>query len=164
MNNNEEQKIESIWADGIPQNVSEDMKLKIEDLLLMAIDFVIKKNLIPNGFKIEQALGKIDMLPNIIAKKNDKIYSIIVLPFLFPNYGVIHNSVRIQFVQRMKELNAIPLFAPVGFASIDKERAQASLALKQDLYNTLFRGYIILNDEPEQMLLLPNDQYITNFE
>lgn len=163
MNNQEQEKLESIWADGIPQNITDDKKLEFKDLLLMAVDHIVKNYAVVNGFKIEQVNAKPEVLPHIIMKKNDKIYTVIVLPFLYPNYGSLNEEVRISFVKKMNELEAVALFAPVGFASTDKERAKASLALKGDTFNLLFRGFVVLTDEPNQKLLVPNDQYVTQF-
>ncbi len=163
MNNQEQEQLESIWADGVPQNVSEDMKLQFKDVLLLGIDHVVKHFAMPKGFKIEQVNAKPDVLPHIIMKKDEKVYCVIVLPFLYPHYASIHDEIRIQFVKKMIDLNAMPLFAPVGFASTDKERAKASLALKGDTFNILFRGFVVLTDEPNQNLLVPNEEYLTEF-
>ncbi len=163
MNNENQEQFESIWADGVPQNITDDKKLEFKDLLLLAVDHVVKNFAIPKGFKIEQVNAKPDVLPHIIMKKNEKVYTIVVLPFLYPHYGSIHDEIRIQFVKKMTELKAMPLFAPVGFASTDKERAKASLALKGDTFNVLFRGFVVLTDEPNQKLLVPNEEYLTEF-
>ena len=64
---------ESIWADGCPQNVDEKMKINIQELMLMGIDFFVKKYAIPNGFKIEQTNGKLGLLPNVIIKKDNVV-------------------------------------------------------------------------------------------
>ena len=42
---------ESIWADGCPKNVKEEMKLNIQDLLLMGVDYLVKNYFMKKGFK-----------------------------------------------------------------------------------------------------------------
>lgn len=150
---------ESIWADGVPQNVKEEMKLNTQDLLLLAVDYAVKSICIPNGFKIEQAIAKLGYFPNIIMKKNDQLYAVAVVPFLYPNYGIINNKVRIDMVKNAKSNNAIPLMAPVGFKSIDEARANAQLALKGDVFEYLCRGFVELTDEENQNLFESYEQF-----
>ncbi len=150
---------ESIWADGCPKNIKEEFKLTIPQLLVLGVDYVVKKFAVPHGFKIEQAMANIEYLPNIIMKKNDKLYAVAVVPFVYPNYGCLNDKIRIEFVNASKKNGAMPLFAPVGFKSIDAERAKASLALKGDLFDILFRGFIILTDEPNQRMIVDNDEF-----
>ena len=143
---------ESIWADGCPQNVDEKMKINIQELMLMGIDFFVKKYAIPNGFKIEQTNGKLGLLPNVIIKKDNVVYGVAIVPFIFPKYGMLTDGARISMVKTLKEQNVIPLFAPIGFMSTDKERAKAEMALKGDTFNIMFRGFIELTDEEHQNL------------
>lgn len=151
---------ESIWADGCPANVSENSKLKIEELLLLAVDYVVKEYALKNGFMVEQAMANIQYLPNIIMKKNDQLYVVAVVPFVFPKYGYLNDTIRLEMVKNAKKFNAIPLFAPVGFKSIDEERAKAELALKGDLFNTIFRGFLVLTDEEHQNMIVPASDFI----
>ncbi len=151
---------ESIWADGCPKNVKEEYKLTTQELLLLAVDYVVKQYAMKNGFKVEQAMARIEYLPNIIMRKNDILYAVAVVPFVYPKYAHLNNEVRIKFVNDAKGYNAVPLFAPVGFKSIDKERAKASMALKGDLFDVLFRGFIKLTDEPNQQMLIPNNEFL----
>lgn len=150
---------ESMWADGVPQNVKEEFKLNLQDLLLLAVDYTVKNMCIPNGFKIEQAMAKLGYMPNIVMKKNDQLYFVCVVPFLYPNYGLINDRVRIDVVKNAKANNAICLMAPVGFKSIDKKRAEAGLALKGDVFEYLCRGFFELTDAPTQNLFESNNQF-----
>ena len=143
---------ESIWADGCPQNVDEKMILKVQDLLVMGIDFFIKKYAIPNGFKIEQTNANLSLLPNVIMKKDGTVYGVAIVPFVYPKYGMLTDGARISMVKTLKNQNVIPLFAPIGFVSTDKERAKAEMALKGDMFNIIFRGFIELNDNEHQNL------------
>ena len=143
---------ESIWADGCPQNVDEKMKCNTQDLLLMAVDYFIKNYAIPNGFKIEGANGKIGLGPNVIMKRYGIVYGLAIGPFVFPMYGMLRDEVRISMVKNLRSQNVIPMFAPMGFISTDKDRAKAQLALKGDTFKIIFRGFIELNDEEHQNL------------
>ena len=150
---------ESIWADGIPQNIKEEDKLDLDLLVAMATDFLMKNVVIPSGFKIEDGFPRKE-IPNIVMKKDGEEFAIIVCPSVFPKYTVINDEIRLQFVAMCKERNTIALMAPVGYMSIDDERAKAHLALKGDVFKTTFPGFIVLKDEPHQDLgIKPENMY-----
>lgn len=147
---------ESIWADGIPENIKEEDKLTLEILVGMATDYLMKNLLIPLGFKIEDGFPRPE-LPNIVMKKDGVSYAIIICPSVLPKYMIVNDEVRLKFVQMCKERNTTPLMAPVLYASIDKARAKEGIALKGDVFRTKCPGFIILNDEPEQDLTLTDE-------
>ena len=149
MENNME--YESIWADGCPEHVNEEDKMKPEELHVMAIDYVVKNILLKKGFKIEQGFPRKEF-PNIVCKKDDKVYAIVVFPSVFPNYVILRDEFRLDFVRMANEKGCIPLYAPVGYKSIDEERAKASMVLKGDVFLTTCPGFIILTDEEKQNL------------
>lgn len=139
---------ESIWADGCPLNVREDMKLKIQDLLLMGIDFLVKNYFMKQGFKVIETNGRIGYLPNIVVEKNDVKYAIAVVPSLFPQVGFINDGARIEFYKKMLEKECKAYQVPLGFLSIDKDRAKAQMALKGDVFRINFTGFVeIINEE-----------------
>lgn len=150
---------ESIWADGCPKNVKEEMKLNNQDLLLLAVDYVVKNVAIPNGFKIEQAVAKLGMYPNIVMKKDEQLYAVVVVPFLYPNFGFIQDKIRVEIVNDVKKYNAKPLCAPVGLKSTDNERAEAQMALKGDTFMYLCRGFVELTDAEYQNPFESLDQF-----
>lgn len=142
---------ESIWADGCPEVVNEEDKLPLEAFLGFAVNHIVRNYAIPNGFKIDQAIGdKIGNFPNIIMKKDGVTYAVAVLPSIFPNYLTLNDSVRKEYFKVCKEHDSVALFAPVGFRSVDDERAKAGLALKGDVFNTAFNGFVQLTDEDTQ--------------
>ncbi len=151
--------IESIWAAGCPQNVKEEQKLSFQDLLVLGVDYIVKQFALKRGFKIEVAQANIQKLPNIVLKRNDVLYAIAVVPFVYPNYAYLKDEIRIQLVHNVKAYNAIPLYAPIGFRSTDSERAKASMALKGDTFDILFRGFIQLNDKESQNLIVENTEF-----
>lgn len=141
---------ESIWADGCPKNVLEEDKLQPLDLLKLGINFVVDKCLVPNGFKLEKVSTQLTELPNIIVKRNDTVYGIAVVSSVFPNVLKLNDDIRVQFADMCGKNGIVPLYAPVGFKSIDEERAKASMTLKGDLFKISFVGFIKLTTEPEQ--------------
>ena len=148
--NNVNQNIpESVWADGVPANIEEKDKIQQPELHSMAIDYVMKKVILPKGFKIEQGFPRRDF-PNIVMKRDGVLYMVVVFPSVFPNYVTMNDEFRLKIVEGAKKFNAVPLYAPVGYKSIDNERAKASLTLKGDVFQTTFPGFIKLTDEPHQ--------------
>lgn len=150
MQNNPNQNIpESVWADGVPEHIEEKDIIKQEELHSMAIDYVMKKVVLPKGFKIEQGFPRRDF-PNIVMKRDGVLYMVVVFPSVFPNYVTMNDEFRLKIVEGAKKFDAIPLYAPVGYKSIDPERAKASLTLKGDVFQTTFPGFIKLTDAEKQ--------------
>ena len=116
----------------------------------MAVNYITKTVMIRYGFKIEPGFPRPNY-PNIVCKRNGKVYAIIVVPNIFPHFQIINEESRLQVVKQCKEKNIIPLFAPVGYRSLDKERAIEGLMLRGDIFVTIFRGFVILNETPDQL-------------
>ena len=150
---------ESIWAAGVPENVNPDDVLNMDLLVSMAVDYLMKNIIIPTGFKVEEGFPRKE-LPNIVMKRDGEVYAIIVIPSVFPKYTVINDELRLKFVNLCKERNVKPLMAPVGYMSIDDDRAKAGLALKGDVFKTTFPGFLILNDsEKQDMAIKPENLF-----
>ena len=164
-NLNEEQMPESIWADGIPEKIEETDKITQEQLHAMAVDYITKNIIIPKGFKLEPGFPRKDF-PNIICKRDGTIYAIVVFPSVYPNFVAINDEFRLKIVDLCKQIEkdvnsnkpkedtpdskVVALFAPVGYKSIDDERANASLVLRGDVFKTSFPGFVILTDAKHQ--------------
>ena len=146
---NNEQMPESIWADGIPENIKDEDKISNEQLVIMAVDHIVKTIIIPKGFKLEQGFPRKDF-PNIICKKDGVLYTITVIPSVYPNFVALNDDFRLQIVDISNKINATALFAPVGYRSVDEERAKAQLVLRGDVFQTAFPGFVVLTDEPNQ--------------
>ncbi len=165
MENNNEQKIpESIWADGIPETIDEKDKINQEQLHAMAVDYITKNIIIPKGFKIEPGFPRKDF-PNIICKRDGVIYAIAIFPSVYPHFVAMNEEFRAKYVELCKtmkknineskeegkpDVEVVPLFAPVGYKSIDDERANASIVLRGDVFKTSFPGFVVLTDAPHQ--------------
>lgn len=152
-NNNMQMMQESIWADGVvPTNVDDKFKFSVKELLMMCNDFIEKVFIAQNGFKLEGHAAEPNALPNIIMSKDGKKYAIAVVPSVFPKGALLKPEVKIQFYNKAKENNAIPLYTPVILASKDSARRQAECLLKGDLISFLWKGFIVLDDDPNQDL------------
>ena len=166
MEENKQQEMpESIWADGIPENIKEEDKINQEQLHAMSVDYIVKNIILPKGFKIEPGFPRKDF-PNIVCKRDGVIYSIVVFPSVYPHFVGINDEFRVKFVdlckkmesdvnankadKDMPDLKVVPLFAPVGYKSIDEERAKAAIVLRGDVFKTSFPGFVILKDVPHQ--------------
>ena len=148
-NNTRENIPESIWADGVPENIEDKDRISPEELHGMAIDYVMKKVILPKGFKVEQGFPRKDF-PNIVMKRDGVIYMVVVFPSVFPSYATPNDDFRLKVVENAKKFDAVALYAPVGYKSIDEERAKAQLTLKGDVFQTMFPGCIVLNDQEHQ--------------
>lgn len=144
--------LESIWADGIiPSYQKEDILTK-EEVLSMAIKFTLDNVLKDKGCEIIGINDKVGHYPNILLKKEDKLYGLIVAPCLFPGYSMIPNQVRIGYVNLCKTKNTIPLFSPVMLTSSDRVRSGAGLFLRGDIFRMVSFGHKIMTDNPTQDL------------
>ena len=141
----EKQKPESIWAPGIPANIQDKDKIGDAQLLDLAIKYVIDNILITKGFMIEQGFPRREF-PNVVCRKDGKVYSIIIIPSVYPGFKAISDNMRLQFVSLCEKQNATPCFAPVGFRSEDDQRANAGLLLKGDVFKITFPGFLIFDN------------------
>ena len=138
---------ESIWADGVPQNIKDDDRLGQNELLGMAIDFVMEHIVIEKGFKVERSFPRITA-PQIICKRDGVVYAIVVGVSMFPETSWLKDEFRLDFYKKSSEQNIVPLFTAVAFESIDKDRAEAKIALKGDVFKNHFSNVIkVTNDE-----------------
>ena len=144
---------ESIWADGVPANIKDEDRLTQDDLLGMAIDYVMNAIIIEKGFKIERTFPRITP-PQIVCKKDGVVYAIVVAPAIYPETSWLKDDFRLEFYKKATEQKIIPLFAPVSFESIDKDRAEARVALKGDVFKNHFINLIKVTDAPK---VTPND-------
>ena len=95
--NNENQVLESIWADGIPANIKkEDVMLPI-DILKLCIKFTVEQILLTNDYKIIGVIEDLHNFPNVTAEKDGKRYGIVVLPEIYPHFGGVPKDFRLQF-------------------------------------------------------------------
>ncbi|MDE7213290.1 MAG: hypothetical protein K2N42_01785 [Anaeroplasmataceae bacterium] len=146
----QENKRESIWADGIPAKIEDKDRLEPRAVLNKCIQYVIKYILQGKNYEILSAQDNLNCYPNIELKLEDKKYAVAVIPCIYPYFMPKNDKLRIGFAKAAKEKNYIPVMCPVPIRSIDKDRAEASIYLKGDLFQFANIGQIILTDEEEQ--------------
>ena len=147
---------ESIWAAGIPENIKEEDKLTLENLVALATDYIMKNIIIPRGFKVDDGFPRKE-IPNIVMRRDGEAYAVVICPSIYPHYTVVSNELRLSIVKVCKERQITPLMAPIGYMSIDDERAKAGIALKGDVFKTTFPGFLILTDEENQDMKLTQE-------
>lgn len=145
---------ESIWADGVPAKINKEDILTPENILSMCIRFTIEQTLKDKGYEVVGINGKVTELPNIVIKKEDKMYALVVVPCIYPNYMRQNDNLRIDFVNGCIKQNLTPVICPVLIHSTDKERALKSVMLKGDTFKISSLGQEILTNEPKQELAL----------
>lgn len=158
MEENKKQVPESVWAPGVPQNIKAEDVITLDNLTLMAINYLMTNVIIPHGFKIEPGFPRKE-IPQIGVKKDGVTYGIIVIPSIFPKYVTLQDEFRIKLVEMCEKAEIVPLFAPVGYKSIDEERAKASLTLKGDVFMTTFQGFIKLTKDEKQGYALTMENF-----
>ena len=154
---------ESIWADGVPANIKDEDRLMPDDLLGMAIDYVMNAIIIEKGFKIERTFPRITP-PQIVCKKDGVVYAIVVAPAIYPDTSWLKDDFRLEFYKKATEQNIVPLFAPVAFESIDKDRAAAKVALKGDVFKNHFVNLIKVTDAKNVTPADYNESMVFNLE
>lgn len=154
--NNENQELESIWADGVPANIGKEDLMEAIDILRLCIRFTVEKVIADKGYKILGIIDKLDRFPHITLEKDGTKYGLVILPEVYPRFGSVTDDFRLKFVSASKEHNVVPVFCPVLIKSIDDKRAEKGLLLKGDVFNCLNIGQAILNDEEKQEITPDN--------
>ncbi len=153
MQNNE---LESIWADGIPNKIEDKDKIEPKGILQMCIRFVLENILNKEEYKITSVQDNINAYPNIELIYNESKYAIAVVPCIFPYFIRNNDELRIGFAKASIEKNYIPVLCPVVICSVDEQRANNSIYLKGDLFKFANLGQKILNTEPHQEITPDN--------
>ncbi|MDE6241606.1 MAG: hypothetical protein K2M08_04175 [Anaeroplasmataceae bacterium] len=149
----QENKMESIWADGIPAKIEDKDKLEPRSVLNMCIHYVIEYILKGKNYEILSVQDDPNFLPNIELKEGDKRLAVAVIPCIYPYFMPKNDELRIGFAKAAKEKNYIPVICPVPIRSIDQARAEASIYLKGDLFQFANLGQVIVTEEENQEIL-----------
>ncbi len=147
MQNNE---LESIWADGIPNRIKDDDRIEPKGILQMCIRFVLENILNKEDYKIISVQDNLNIYPNIEIIHNDTKYAIAVVPCIFPYFIRNNDDLRIGFAKAAIAKNYVPVLCPILISSVDEERAKNSIYLKGDVFKFANIGQKILNTEPHQ--------------
>jgi hypothetical protein len=78
---------------------------------------VVYKHLVDEGYEVLNVRRESDVNPQILAKKNEVLYFIVVRTAAFPNMGVLTPDVASQVSLHALRHKAVCLFASVGLAN-----------------------------------------------
>ncbi|MDE7385364.1 MAG: hypothetical protein K2M84_06365, partial [Anaeroplasmataceae bacterium] len=140
----QENKMESIWADGVPAKIEDKDRLEPRNVLNMCIHYVVEYILKGKNYEVLSAQDDPTLFPNLEVKEGNKKYAIAVIPCIYPYFMPKNDKLRIGFAKAAKEKGYIPVICPVPIRSVDQARAEASVYLKGDLFQFANIGQIIV--------------------
>ncbi|TCO08349.1 hypothetical protein EV194_105153 [Natronoflexus pectinivorans] len=82
---------------------------------------VVYKNLIDNGFEVLNVRKELDVNPQILARKNEEMYFVVVRTATYPEMGVLTPDVASKVTLHALRHKAICRFASVGVANANGE-------------------------------------------
>jgi len=127
------------WGKGIPTYTEKDI-MSAEEILDFGIQIIIQYAL-DNGYEIDSYNNRLSVYPNIILRKDKKVYGVLVKTGIAPQNPKMTMQNKFDMIKFERRLKAIPLFASVGIGSTDAERFDKSLALIGDGYYANFVGF-----------------------
>lgn len=128
------------WGEGIPDYEKEDLMSKRE-ILDFSIDIVLQFGTEKDGYEIISVDNKINANPNIILKKEGKLYYVLVRGDDVHQQPTISENEKNILIENSIKAKAIPLFASVGIGSTDPLRFETKLLLRNDSFYANFTGY-----------------------
>ncbi|SKC23757.1 hypothetical protein [Alkalitalea saponilacus] len=91
-----------------------------EDLHFFGIK-VVYKNLIDNGFEVLNVRKELDVNPQILARKKEEMYFVVVRTAAYPEMGILTPDVASKVTLHALRHKAICRFASVGVANANGE-------------------------------------------
>lgn len=134
------------WRKGIPKYKESDLMTEAE-LLEYAMNTYIDTELKNSGYKIISKNFNLSEMINYTCEKYDEKIYIFVKCAIAPDFPVITKEEKGHLLSISKEHGAICYFAPVGLASFDEKRMDASLALRGDHFRYRYRGLNLITDK-----------------
>ena len=129
-----------VWGPGIPEYTQDDL-MTYKDKLEFAMEIVFKYGIKPEGYKVIAAESDPDKIPNFVLEKDGERFFLLVKPTVYPDDTKdLPVPEKKHFAKHAWKFNAKPLFCYVGLGSIDGERFEAGLALKNDGYYANYTG------------------------
>lgn len=126
-------------GNGIPEYDKSDL-MSDNEVFDFGIE-VIRNYLKENGFSIKIEIPNSDSVINFLVNKDKITYAIFVKTDIAPNIPNMNEKERKNLCNEASKKDAVPLFASVGFGSVDSERFKAGLALRNDGYYCRFNGF-----------------------
>ena len=127
------------WGKGIPEFKESDLVTE-EELLLYAMQVVEDVELKKNGYEIVAAKTELDKAPNFVAKKDGRLYFIVVKGDIAPYVPDMTIQEKMNLLEHAKAFNAECYFAPVSFGADDEERFRKGLLLRGDALYSRYKG------------------------
>ncbi len=128
------------WGEGIPEYEKEDLMSR-KEILDFSIEIVLQFGAQKEGYNVTRVDNKINANPNLILEKDGKTYYVLVRGDDVHSQPIITESEKNLLIENSKKDNAIPLFASVGIGSVDPDRFEAKLLLRNDEFYANFVGY-----------------------
>lgn len=152
----EQNDLESIWVDGVPNRIDPKDRLTPLEILRMCIHYSVENIIAGKEYKIINVIDTLYAYPNIILEKEEKHYAVAVVPCIYPYFMPENDELRIGFAKASKEKGFIPILCPIPVRSIDEERAKQSIYLKGDVFQFANIGQKILTDDVKQEITPQN--------
>jgi len=100
--------------------MTEKRLMTSEEIHSFGIEIVVGQ-LRKEGYEIVGVNTKLDMYPQIMAKKNDVTALIVVRTACYPEKGTLEGPLHFQMINLADKHGAIPYFASVGIANANAE-------------------------------------------
>lgn len=146
MSNIEQLRGNEKWGVGVPNYTAQDLMTE-EELLDFGIQIVLQYGTKTDGYEIVSVNNKKDCFPNIVLKKGDDTYFVLVKTDEVHCQPVLSDEVRQRISKHAQNLGAIPLFASVGIGACDPERFEKRLMLRNDAFYANFTGFETIKDD-----------------
>lgn len=134
------------WKNGIPRYKQSDL-MSNSDMLIYAMNTYIDNELEEIGYTIISKDYDVDKIVNYVCEKNDETVYIYVKCSIYPGFPTLTKDEKDKLLKIRNEQGILCYFAPVGLASFDEKRKNASLALKGDEFRYRFRGLFLITDK-----------------
>ena len=131
------------WGRGIPGFFTTD-RMTEDVIRYCGIDAMLSY-LRKNGYELVTASAEKNIWPNIVAKKDDQLWFIAVATDIAPASGSLEDDEKENLVKHAAKFSAVPAVACVSISSTDPERAEGSLALRDDEFNMSLTSFDVLN-------------------
>ena len=132
------------------------------------LDFGIQETLnmlVKKGYEIDSYMSKIGTYPNIVARKDGKLYGFLVEANEVRKQPVLSMKNRFNMIKFANKFNAIPMYASFGFGSANHEKFEKAILVKHDPegFYCNFTGFetIDINEIPEKNTI-EYKEYVVN--
>ncbi|WP_068475651.1 hypothetical protein [Saccharicrinis aurantiacus] len=90
--------------------------MNLEELHFLGIK-VVYKDMIDQGYEVLNVRKELDINPQILAKKDDQFYAVVVKTGYYPEMGIVLPEIIQQVREMGRKRNALCYYASVGIAN-----------------------------------------------